>query len=437
MPSTESQPASLVNLSVAERVARLPKRERDRMVAKWGPDLLHSWKFWARPSQRMPDGAWDKWLVMAGRGFGKTRVGAETVRIWKSQPGTIIHLVGRTFADVRDVMVEGESGLLSILPKHERPRYLSNRGLLLWPNGSRCLMFSAEEPDRLRGPQCHKTWGDEVAAWRYREAWDNLAMGLRLGDSPQAVITTTPRPTPLIREFVTDPGTHLTRGSTYENRSNLAASFLDRILSKYEGTRLGRQELMAEILDDTPGALWRLVGIDSQRVREAPEFSRVVVAVDPAASANATSDETGIVVVGLGDDGHGYVLADYSMRGSPDEWAREVVRAFKQHKADRVVVEVNQGGDMVTHTLRTVDPLLPISTVHARRGKVLRAEPVAALYEQGRVHHVGSLATLEDQMTTWNPTDPKAKSPDRVDALVYGLTEILVVGDAQPGVRFV
>jgi predicted phage terminase large subunit-like protein len=276
---------------------------------------------------------------------------------------------------------------------------------------------------------------DELAAWRYSDTWDQLQFGLRLGDSPRVIVTTTPRPTPLVRSIAAAPDTVLTRGATKDNRKNLAKGVVADLERRYAGTRLGRQELDGEILDDNPGALWKRSAIDSARMREAPPLRRIVVGVDPAVSATAQSDETGIVVAGVGFDGRWYVLGDYSGRYSPEQWASRVVAAYRDHKADRVVAEVNQGGDLVVGNLRTVDRNLPVATVHAKRGKALRAEPVSSLYEQGRVSHVGSLAALEDQMTAWDPSGDEA-SPDRVDALVYALTELMggpiVRTDARP-----
>lgn len=390
--------------------------------------LLHDWTFWARPEQLIPPGDWRVFLILAGRGWGKTRTGAETVAEWvRSGKCRRIALVAPTAADARDVMIEGESGLLNVGQPQERPTYEPSKRRLTWPNGAIATVFSADKPDRLRGPQHDGAWADEIAAWRYPEAWDQLMFGLRLGDDPRVVATTTPRPIPLIKELVESDTTYVVRGSTYDNRANLAPAFFEKIIARYEGTRLGRQELYAEILTDVPGALWNRSMIEASRVSKVPTtLRRIVVSIDPAASANEDSAETGIIVAGIGEDGHGYVLEDVSLTASPDKWARQAVSAFYVHGADRIVAEVNNGGDMVEHTLRTVDRTVPYKAVRASRGKEIRAEPVAALYEQGRIHHVGYFGPLEDQLCTWLPGE---KSPDRLDALVWALTELMLGGD--------
>ena len=393
--------------------------------------LRYSWPFWARADQLAPEGSWRTWLVKAGRGWGKTRVGAEWVRQQAQAVGRIA-LVGPTAADVRDVMVEGDSGIMSICSPDDRPEYQPSRRRLVFPSGALAYCYSADEPERLRGPQHHAAWCDEVGAWRYPEAWDQLRMGLRLGADPRAVVTTTPRPTDLMRRIAADPGTVVTRGTTFDNRANLAREFVDAIVARYEGTRLGRQELLGEDLDDNPTALWRRDEIDRHRRHVLPELVRLVVAVDPAVTASDEADETGIIVVGLGADGHGYVLEDRSLRATPDAWGREVVAAFNRHRANAIVVEVNQGGDLVRHLLGTLQGRLPIREVRASRAKVARAEPVAALYEQGKVHHVGSLPGLEDQLCGWTPGN---ESPDRLDALVWGITELMLDRAAEPGIR--
>lgn len=377
----------------------------------------------ARPNQRPPEGDWRIWLLLAGRGFGKTRTINEWA-LWQARtlPGSRGAIIAATAADARDVIVEGVSGILTVAREHERPHYKPSKRRLTWPNGTVATLFSAEEPNRLRGPQFHWAIGDEVAAWKYPEALDMLMFGLRLGDDPRCALATTPRPTKQIRELIADPTTHVTRGSTYENKANLAPQFFAQIIAKYEGTRLGRQELNAELLDDVEGALWTLALIEAHRVTKHPPLTRVVVGVDPKASVLADS-ETGIVVAGLGVDGHAYVLDDASLNDTPERWASQVVSAYHRHKADRIVPEVNQGGDMVAATLRAIDPTVPVRPVHASRGKVTRAEPVVTLYEQGRVHHVGVFAKLEDQMCSWVPGEA---SPDRMDALVWAITELMI-----------
>lgn len=360
---------------------------------------------------------------MAGRGYGKTRAGAEWVRR-KVETGAArrIALVGATAADVRDVMVEGPSGILAVSPD-PKPRYESSKRRVTWPNGAIAMLFSADEPDRLRGPQHDLAWADEMAAWRRPEAWDMLMLGLRLGQNPQCIVTTTPRPVPHIKALLRSPTTTVTRGSTYENLDNLAPAFREKIIAQYEGTRLGRQELYAEVLDDTPGALWQRSMLDAALVTSLPDLVRIVVGVDPAASDNEGAAETGIIVAGIGKDGHGYVLEDLTVRASPAGWAAQAVSAYHKYQADRIVAEVNQGGDMVTHTIRTVDDRAAVRTVRASKGKEVRAEPIAALYEQGRVHHLGMFGPLEDQLCGWVPGD---KSPDRLDALVWALTDLML-----------
>lgn len=396
---------------------------------------VERWTAWARvrrPDQAVPPGKWLYWVILSGRGWGKTRVGAETIRAFILHGiAKRIHCVGRTAADVRDTMVEGESGLLAVCSGDEgigmAPSYTPARRKIRWPNGAQVLLFSAEEPDTLRGPQCDAYWADEVASWNYpQETWDMLQMGARLGQWVRGIVTTTPRPIGLVKHLVQSPDSVVVRGSTYDNLANLAESTRKAILDRYEGTRLGRQELHGEILDDNPAALWRRGTIDDHRVPEAPKsLSRVVVAVDPAATCTEDSDETGIVVAASGSDGHFYVLADASVRATPLEWARRATAAFVDYRADRLVYETNQGGDMVAQTLRTADAEVALQPVHASRGKAVRAEPIAALYEQGRVHHVGTFTDLEDQLCSWEPGGP---SPDRLDALVWALTALSTRG---------
>ena len=380
----------------------------------------------ARPNQKPPSGDWRIWLILAGRGFGKTRTIVEWAHFQAMRmPGSRGHIAGATAADVRDILVDGESGFLNVIAQAQRPRHESSKRRLTWPNGSVATLFSADEPERFRGPQSHWSIVDELAAWRYPDAWDQLLLGLRLGQDPRVAVATTPRPTPLIRGLIQDATCHVTRGTTYENRANLAPAFFEQIIKRYEGTRQGRQELNAEILDDIEGALWTYDTMEKNRVASAPELVRIVVGVDPKTSSEADS-ETGIVVAGKGTNEEVYILEDCSINDLPDAWARRVVDAYNRHQADRIIAEANQGGDMVTSVLRTVDRNISITPVWASRGKQTRAEPIAALYEQGRVHHVGMLPQLEDQMCTWVPGAP---SPDRMDALVWAVTALMGGGE--------
>ena len=384
----------------------------------------YDWSRQAREKQMLPAGDWTVWMLKAGRGYGKTRCGVETVRIWK-ETNPIIGFIGATARDIRDIMIEGESGILAKSPPWDRPFYEPSKLKLTFKNGSIIKLFSAEEPDRLRGPQFYKLWCDELAAWKYdREAWDNGQMANRLGALPQTIVTTTPRPTKLIRDLAKDKHTHLTHGTTYENRNNLALSWYETIIKKYEGTRLGRQELLAEILEDVEGALWTIKLIEDNRVKEHPELKRIVVAIDPAVTANKDSDETGIVVAGLGIDNIGYVLNDASGIFTPNDWAGRAIYNYHKYNADRIVAEVNNGGDLVEVNIRIVDSSVSYKSVHASRGKTIRAEPVVALYEQGRIKHVGDFPKLEDELTTWDGTN--SISPGRLDALVWGFTELML-----------
>ncbi len=392
-------------------------------------EIAYHWQAWARPDQLPPAGDWTYWLIKAGRGYGKTRSGAETVRQWIKDGHNYVNLIGATADDARDIMVQGESGILAICPRSERPEYKVSQRKLIWPNGAESLIFTADEPERLRGKQSAKGWLDELAAWRYPDSWDQFKFGLRLGDRPQAVITTTPRPTKLVREIMADPATVITNGSTYDNRANLAPSFFSAVLQKYEGTRLGRQEISGDVLDDNPGALFKRADIDAGRRSTAPELTRIVGAIDPAVTSHEGSDDTGIVFAGVAMVGgitHGYILGDLTCHDTPDGWARIAVDAYHAARADRLVGEANNGGDLIESLLRAVDPAVSYSKVHATRGKALRAEPVAALYEQGRIHHVGEFPQLEDEMCTWDQLDKSAKSPNRLDALVWAITELML-----------
>jgi phage terminase large subunit-like protein len=419
-------------------LASLPSSEREAAIRSLSDEqatqVCFDWSgFWARKNQVPPAGDWTHWLVLAGRGFGKTRTGAETVRTWASKPlPGPIHLIAPTAADIRKVMIEGPTGgLLSCYPPDDRPNYEPSKGhLLTWPNGNIGYCFSADEPERLRGPQCCRFWADELASWRFGEdAWDNLQFGFRIGDELRGIITTTPKPIDLVRSILKDKATAVTRGSTYDNRGNLSPQFFESVIKKYEGTRLGRQELNAEILDDVPGALWTAEVIDKLRIKLSEVrwdlVARIVVAIDPAVTAGEDSDETGIVVAGITISGHVVVFDDLTCKESPMGWARVAINAYRKYRADRIVGEVNNGGDLVAANMFAVDPNIPFRSVRASRGKAVRAEPVAALYEQGRVHHVGYFERMEAQMCSYVP-GANMKSPDRMDALVWAITELVI-----------
>lgn len=397
---------------------------------------LYNWRFWARPNQVAPRGEWDTWLLMAGRGFGKTRSGAEWVRERVEQGiAHRIALVAPTPADARDVMIEGQSGILAVSPPWNRPEYQPSKRRIVWPNGAQATVYSGYEPDQLRGPEHDTAWCDELASWAYpNEAWQNLILGMRLPHTrPQRCVTTTPKPIGLLRLLLKTPGTVLTSGSTYENTANLPPSFLHTIRAQYEGTTIGEQEVYARLLDEAAGALWIRKTIEDNRVPQHPTLRRIVVAIDPAAATGDDSSETGIVVAGIDDRNppHAYVLRDLSGRVSPDTWATRAVGVFHELRADRILGERNNGGDMVRHTIRTADPDAAYKDVWASKGKHTRAEPIAALYEQGRVHHVGTFPTLEDQYCTWVPG---MDSPDRLDAAVWALSDLLVT-PTDPSVR--
>ena len=406
----------------------LIERHRDKVLTLSQDQLgvlCWDWRWIARRNQLPPPGDWRYWLVLAGRGFGKTRSGAEWVRMKVAEGCRRIALVGATAADVRDTMVEGEAGIIACSPPWDMPVYNPSRRRLTWPNGAAAITFSADVPSRLRGPQHDAAWCDELCAWRSPEAFDMLMMGLRKGSLPQVMITTTPRPTPQLKKLLSrKTGVVVTRGNTFENDKNLAASFLEEMRDTYGGTRLGRQELFAEILEDSPLALWKRSQLDADRVSSIPgQLRRLAVAVDPAATSGEQSAETGIMVGGIGEDKIGYLLDDMSLRGSPDQWGRQVAAAYHKYKASSVVAEANQGGEMIVHVLRTIDRNLPVKLVHATRGKYTRAEPVAALCEQHKIKHVGQFPALEDQLCQWEPGD---NSPDRLDAYAWLWTHLMI-----------
>lgn len=434
--------------SLAERLASLSRAQQAEVLAKLtdveAEALLYDWRgFLARPDQIAPDGDWDIWLCLAGRGWGKTRTGAEWVREQVANGAKRIALVAETQKDLEEVMVNGDSGILAVHPDHEKPEVKYRPLRIKWANGAIALGYNATEPNQLRGPQFDAAWSDELAKWRYsRETWDMLQFGLRLGSHPRQIVTTTPRPIELVKAIVSgqEGRTHVTRGKTSDNRANLAKRFLERIETKYAGTRLGRQELEAEILGDLPGAIWRQSVIDTYRVNEAPALGRSVVAVDPAVTNTDESDEHGIMVAGIGPDQVGYLVEDSSMSGTPYEWASMAIRKAREYLADGIVVEVNQGGDMVAHTIRTLAPNINVIEVRATKGKHVRAEPIAALYEQGRIRHVGQFTELEAQMTQMTNAGYQGDgSPDRVDALVWAMSNLFpdMIDDLPDASRFV
>lgn len=381
-----------------------------------------SWRTIARPEQIEPGGDWVTWLILAGRGWGKTRTGAEWFRE-QADKYPYLRIIAPTFADARDTCVEGESGLRKVCKPGELVTWNRSMGEGEFKSGARFKVFSGEQPDRLRGPQSYADWCDELATWQYpRETWDMAMMGLRLGKQPRALVTTTPRPIEVIRELLKLPTTHVTRGSTYENKANLAATFFSQIVSRYEGTRLGRQEINAELLEDVPGALWTRAMIDGHRVTSFPPLQRIVVALDPSATSKDTSDEAGLIGAGRGADDwkkHGYILEDRTMRGTPLQWAKEAIAMYHRLTANEIIAEANNGGEMISTIIRQIDPSVPVRLVWAAQGKQTRAEPVSALYEQGLIHHVGTFPQLEDEQCSWLPLE--GKSPNRIDAEVWAI----------------
>ena len=392
----------------------------------------NDWRAKARPEQLAPDGDWSIWILLAGRAYGKTIASAQHIReIADSGQVRHIGLVGQTAAAVRDIMILGPSGIMSIVPNYNRPTYEPSKACITWPNGVKIQLFSAEEPERLRGPNLGYAWCDELCSWNNLiDVWDMLQMCLRVGKNPRTIISSTPKPSKLLKSLIEREGKDvvITRGSTFDNRANLAPQYFNSVVSRYEGTRKGRQELNAEVLTEIEGALWNIAQLDELRRHKAPDMKRIVVAVDPAVSIGEDSDETGIIVAGLGVDDHGYVLEDASGKYSPAEWARRVVALYQKYHADRVIAEINMSGLLVEQTLRAVSSNVSYRGVHAKRGKMIRAEPVAALYEQSKVHHVGIFEKLEDQLCTYAGG---GDLPDRLDAMVYALTELVVICAAE------
>ena len=437
----------------ADTLRKLPKAKVDALFQELGPkkveELKHTWSFWARDEQLEPEGDWNVWFINAGRGFGKTRAGVEWVREQVKRGVKRIAAVAATNSDIERVMVKGESGFLNICWEGDKtyagkkmgfPEWSPTKRTLSWENGAKVEFYSAEEPERLRGPQFEAAWCDELAAWNKDiDTWAMLQFCLRLGKHPRIMVTTTPKPTKLVRQILKDGKTHVTTGSTFDNAANLASTYLQAVKDQYEGTRLGRQELYAEVLEEAEGALWNTDMLDKASIKheDLPHLNRIVVAIDPAVTANAESDMTGIVVAGIDVNGIAYVLGDYTERLSPQGWASKAISLYHQYSADRIVAERNQGGEMVRRTLEVEDETVPIKLVHASRGKYARAEPVSALYERGLVKHVSnppdgaSLNELETQMRTWEPLG-SIGSPDRLDACVWALTDLSLNGYAKP-----
>ena len=424
--------------AVTDHLTTLPYDQRldaARVYRKALPEpeslrLQYAWPLYARESQLPPEGDWDTWMILAGRGFGKTRTGAEWVRaqVENYQAGRIA-LVARTLPEAQSIMIDGESGIINISPPWNKPIYEPSKRKLTWPNGAHALVFSSHEPDQLRGPQFDAAWCDELASWEYpSQTWDNLAFALRLGRRPRSVVTTTPKSIELVNTLTNGPGVHVTRGTTFDNKDNLAPAFFNGIIEQYDGTRIGRQEIYAELIDEDENALWKREWIEKARLSSYPPIARIVVSIDPAMSTRPNSSETGIVVVGADmHREHAYVLADESGKLTPQGWATRSVHLFDKFGATRIIAEDNAGGDLVRSTLKAAVPrTLPYKGIKARSGKRIRAEPVAALYEQGRVHHVGRFPELEDQMCTWTPDLGPSHSPDRADALVHAITELML-----------
>lgn len=454
--------AELEQRSIAEQIAALEDEELIRAmlsehVARTDGEaeaLEWDWSFWARPKQQLPEGDWFVWFIQSGRGFGKTRSGAEAVIQWAREGHTPIALVGSTAADVRDTMVEvGEASILKHSPPWFYPHYEPSKRRLTWPNGVIAICYGADEPETFRGPQHAKGWCDEIAKWkRLKEAWQNIVFGMRVGARPQIVATSTPKPKKLLRELVRKKSTHVTRGSMYENRGNLPDVFLAEIEDAFAGTRTGRQEIEGELLDEAEGALWTRAVIDrNRRKKERDDYRRKVVAIDPAAGSGPESNDTGIVAAASWSkiirpesvDQAGKkipakkrleydVLADRTCHLPPEGWAKKAIALLEEIDGDAIVAEINNGGEMVKSTIHAVDPSVKVKVVHATRGKVVRAEPISALYEQGRVHHIGRMDELEDQQVqftqekidTSERDEEQSDSPDRVDALVWAITEL-------------
>ncbi len=436
---------------MAASIASLPRDELEALIDGLSPNaqaaLPYLFEVWGLGGHQLPPRQdWSTWLILGGRGAGKTRAGAEWLRTQVEgatplSPGRRrkICLIAETIDQAVEVMIRGESGLLACSPADRTPRYIASRKTLVWPNGAEAQVFSASNPESLRGPQFDCAWADELGKWKKaKAAWDMLQMGLRLGDHPQTVVTTTPRANPVLEALLEAENCVATSAPTSANRANLADGFLESVERQYGGTSLGKQELEGEFVFDRPGALWTRRMIDAARVRTAPEMKRIVVAVDPPSITGATADECGIIVMGLGLDGAAYVLADRTSQGeTPARWAARAVAAYDEFQADRIVAEINQGGDLVEGTIRQVAPEASYRAVRATRGKATRAEPVSALYEQGKIRHFGVFSDLEDQMCAFGADVSSKGSPDRVDALVWAATDLMLSPTQSPRVRVI
>lgn len=429
--------------SVAEEWADLEPHEQHGLMSglteRQYQELMYDWKFWGRKEQQLPPGLWFILAHISGRGAGKTRTGAETVRIWagdKNDPPIRIAIVAESAADARDIMIEGESGILGVSPPWNMPIYEPSKRRITWPNGSVGIVFSGDKPAQLRGPQFHKAWVDEIAKFQYPEdSWDNLEFGLRLGDNPQVIVTTTPRPIKLIKNFVRDPQAIIVTTSTYANYANLAKTFIQRVVKKYEGTRVGRQELHAEILQEVAGSLWTMEMIENNRLKlsEAPtldSYERIVIGVDPAMSHEDDSNETGLVVCAArGKEGEktGYVIEDASGQYTTGGWVKQVKHLFHKYHASRIVAENNQGGELVKTVMHNADDTLPVRLVFAIEGKGGRAEPISLLMEQNKIKHIGQFVEMEDQMVITTPEGYLGTgSPDRMDAMVHAMRDLML-----------
>lgn len=418
----------------------MPEEERTKLLNslsdKEAEELLYDWKVWARPKQLPPLGDWLTWMVLTGRGWGKTRTAAEWVIEQAKKGAKHIALIGQTVPDVRDTMIKlGPSSILKISHPSFRPEYIPSLRTLAWSNGTIATTYSGDKPDQVRGPSHDIVWIDELAKFQYpQDIWDNLMFGLRESEDMRILITTTPRPIKTIKDIIAMSSTITVRGSTYENKDNLPKKYFEQVIAPYVGTRLGQQEIEGKILDDNPNALWTRKMIEDNRVNKHPNLIRVVIGVDPEASDTKTSAETGIIAAGIDDKGHGYILGDDTIKGKPDKWGNAVVTSYYKYRGDRIIGEVNNGGDMIEYVIKTIDPNVSYKSVRATKGKYIRAEPVSALYEQGKIHHVGNFIDLEDQLCEW---EQGRKSPDRLDAEVWAITELMLAGEGQVQVRWI